>query len=382
MKQLFKWFLMLNKRLYKKVAFLVILVMIPVSVFAFGKFAEEDSGFLHIVLAQTDESDSTSEAVINDLITEESIILFTKVSGPDEAVEAVKSGKADEAWIFPSDLSGSISQYVENSEKGFITIITREQNTLLTFAREKLTSSLYEYSAKAYYINFARTNVPELDLLSDGELLEYFDNVSISEEFFVYGSPDSVKTGGNGATSDYLTTPIRGLLSILVVMCGMAAAMYYMQDEKSGLFAWVSESKQIYVEFACLGIAVFNVAVVVMISLFVSGLASTFIIEFASIVLYAVCCVAFCLLLRQIFGNIKLFGVMMPLLTVVMIVLCPVFFDFRIILGLQLMFPPTYYVNSLYDHNYILYMPIYVFSCLALCALLRTAKELIKKRRR
>ena len=182
--------------------------------------------------------------------------------------------------------------------------------------------------------------------------------------------------------SNYLKAPIRGLLSIIVVICGMAAAMYYMQDEKSGLFAWVPESKQGMIEFACLCIAVLNTAVIVMFSLVFSGLATSALVEAITVVLYAICCVSFCMLLRQIFDNIKLFGVMMPLFTVLMIVLCPVFFDFRIVMGVQLIFPPTYYVNAVYDHKYILYMLLYIFACLAFCVVLRNTKGYIKQRRR
>ncbi len=369
MRRFLKWFLMLNKRLYKKATFLVILALIPICIFSFSMVAEQESGMVHIVLAQTDKNDALSSQVVDKLMNEESVVNFTKASSPEEAINDVKTGVADEAWIFPENMQEKIDEFISEESKGFISIVAREKTVLLNLSHEKLSSVLYEHCAKAYYINYARTNLQELNSLGEEELIEYFDNAGISEELFVFGNSSGSKLD-DGQQSNYLITPIRGLLGVLIVISGMAAAMYYMQDDISGTFSWISQKGKKYIAFCSLLIAVLNVAGIALISLFVSGTATDVWTELLSVVLYSVCCTVFCLLLKQIFGSIKLYGAIIPLLIVIMIAVCPIFFDFRSFLGVQLIFPPTYYVNAVYDSKYLLYMVVYSAFGMVLCFLL------------
>ena len=62
--RLLRWMLLLSKRLYKKPAFLLILLLIPLAVFGLGSMAEEDHGMLHILLVQRDPSDPLSSSVV------------------------------------------------------------------------------------------------------------------------------------------------------------------------------------------------------------------------------------------------------------------------------------------------------------------------------
>lgn len=375
MQKLLKWLLMLNKRLYKKTAFVVILALIPIFVLAFSFVAERDSGFLNIILVRTDSSDAVSSQVVNELLSEDSIINFTESSSTDEALDAVKTGRADEVWIFPADTQEKINQFAQTNSDSVITIVAREQTVFLRLSHEKLTAALYKYCAKAYYVDFARTNVPKLDSLTDEELIQYFDETSISEELFVFGSPNISASTENAPKTNYLTSPIRGLLSILVVLCGMAAVLYYMQDENLGTFSRVSLTGRNFVAFGCVIIAVFNVAAVVLVSLFAAGLASSIFKELLNLVLYSVCCTVFCMVLKQFFKNIRLYGSVIPLFTVVMIAVCPVFFDFRGLLCIQLLFPPTYYVNAVYDNKYLLYMVVYSLTGAVIYFLLQKMKK-------
>lgn len=374
MKNLFKWFLMLNKRLYKKISFVVILLLIPLCVFLFSIAAGQDSGFLHITLAQTDAKDPVSSQIINDLLNEDTIIRFSKTESPLAATEAVKTGQADEAWIFPADTEGNLLDFATSGKDKFISIVCREQTVFTRLSHEKLSCALYEYCAKAYYIDFTRTNIPELDSLSDKELLEYYENVSIDEELFVFGNPTT--TEGKGENANYLTVPIRGLLGVIATICGMAAAMYFMHDDASGTFSHVPQTSKIYIAFACLMIAVINISLSMFISLTAAGLSAGILKEIAVLLLYSLCCAVFCLLLKLIIPNIKLYGALCPLLTVIMLVVCPIFFDLKSLSFVQMLFPPTYYVNASYNSSYFLYMGVYALAGGLLCMVLHRLRNL------
>ena len=63
-----KWFLMLNKRLYKKASFIAILILVPLCVMLFASASKQDKGFLHIILVQTESRDKVSSEIIDDFM--------------------------------------------------------------------------------------------------------------------------------------------------------------------------------------------------------------------------------------------------------------------------------------------------------------------------
>ncbi len=375
-----KWFLMLSKRLYKKPSFVVLLVLIPACVFAFSIVANQKRGFVQIVLAKSDNADVISSEIIDDLLHKQSMVYFTLVDTPQDAIEEVKSGSADEAWIFPADTENEIDSFVDKHEDYVVSVVTKEQNVMLRLAREKLSGVLYKYCAKAYYIDYIRSNINEISGLSDQELIAYFENVSVDESLFVFGNPTDISN--EVSDTNYLTVPIRGLLAVLAVVCGMAATMYYMQDESSGLFAHIKQKRKGLVAFGCVLTAVINVSVVLILSLCLSSLSGNILKEILVLFIYTFCCASFCLLLKQIFQSIRLYAAIIPLLTVVFVGVCPVFFDFRNFSAVQILLPPTYYVNSVYDNRYIVYMVIYSAICLLLCFVMQSIKTKIKMRKR
>ena len=96
------------------------------------------------------------------------------------------------------------------------------------------------------------------------------------------------------------------------------------------------------------------------------------------LLLFALCSSSFCLFLHNVFGNLRIFSVLIPLLTVLFIGICPVFFDFRALSHIQMLFPPTYYVNAIYDPKYLGYMVLYSAALIALSFGVKAVKRLIK----
>ena len=375
--RMLKWFWMLTKRLYKKPSFLVLVLLIPLCVAIFAGAAQESSGFVHIVLACDQADDPIATAVMADLVSQDGLIRFAQYPTAQAALEAVQTGKADEAWIFPADTQGQIDAFVTGKAKYIVTTVTREETVTTKLSREKLAAAIYPYCAKAYYIDYVRSEFSQLDHLTDQELSVYFHEVKVNENLFVYGNPADL-SGVQGI--NYLTSPIRGLLAVLMLLCGMAATLYYLQDEAAGTFAWVRQSKKGLTALCCVVTATVNIAVILLLSLCFSSLASDILREIGALVLYALCCGAFCLLLKQVFSSIRTFAAIVPLVAVIMLGLCPVFFDFRGWFIWQHLLPPTYYINASYNSQYLLYMLGYIPACLGLTYLLSKLRHFLRRR--
>lgn len=366
---IFKWFLMLNKRLYKKVTFVVLMALIPLCVLILMFAAKQESGFVKVVLAQYDNSDPISSSIVSELMGEQSLILFAQADTPEKALAMVESGQADAAWIFPADLQQNIRDFSAegSSQKPFVSVVEREQTVFTRLAREKLSSALFQYCARARYISYSLKNVSGLEGFSDDALMVYYDEINISRDLFAFDNEDENGT----AQASYLIAPVRGLLSVLICLSGAAAALLYMQDEKKGMFALVKETQRPMVAFACLLIALLNISAVALVSLFVTGLTGGILTELLGIVMYAVCCALFCLLLKDLLCSIRLYSVILPLLAIAMCAICPVFFEFKGLGMATHLFPPTYYIHLLHDRRYLLYMPLYALALTALLFLVR-----------
>jgi len=377
MRRIAKWFFLLSKRLYKKLSFVLVLVLIPLCVLVFWLTAQQDSGFLHIVVAQGNNNTGTP-SIITALQNSSEMIRFTQVESPEAAVEAVKRAQADEAWIFPEDPEAASQEWVKGKRDYVVSVVTKEYNTTLQLGREKISQVLYQSCAKAYYLEYIRSELSQLDGFTDEELIGYFDRVEVDDDFFSHS--ESANQGNTAQKTNYLTSPIRGLLGILILLCGMAATMYYMQDEAAGTFAYVRENNRGLVALGCVTTAAVNVSVVALISLYLTSLAGGFLQELGTLLLYAFSCGIFGLLLKQIFTQIRRYAAILPLLTVVMLGICPVFVDFRRLRLFQLLFPPTYYVNVMYDKTYLVYMLLFSICCLGLSWLLQKIRTVVKIR--
>ena len=364
MKRWLKWLCMLSKRLYKRAAFLTILALIPLAVLALEVAARADSGFLHVVLTETDPNDPISSQLVERFMEEPSLVMFTYVDSPREALAMVERGEADAVWVFPADMEQKMTRFVTShyTRGGVVTVVERKQTVISRVAREKLNFALQHYSAPICYLNYARNNVPQLDGFTDQELMTYFNDVEFNEELFQFRTPD----GGSTVQTDtnYLLAPVRGLLGVLMVLCGLAAALFYLQDEERGTFALVPLQRRGVVAFACLFIAVLHVSAVVLPALWFGGAATFLLKELLILLLYAVCCAAFCLLMLRLCRSIRVLAAVLPVLVTGMMVMCPIFFDIYVVPWLKFALPPTYFVYAAHNDAYLLYMLLYAAVCL------------------
>ena len=372
--KLMMWFWMLSKRLYKKLTFLAILLLIPALVLGYSAATKGDSGMITVVLAQK-EADPIAQAMIEGLDHGSQLIRYEICADAETAEELVRGGKADMAWIFEGDMEHRLQAFLARpkEENAMVTVLLREDDVTLRLAREKLSGALYQALSRRLYISFVRENVPELAALSDEALMEYYNTREIAEDLFAFDESDASMV--NVQTVHYLTAPVRGLLAVVIALCGMATAMYYIQDTRRGTFSWVSTRALPAVELGCQLVSLVNVTAVVLLALALSGQSGRFLLELPAAIVYCLCCAAFSMLLRRLSGSVRILGTLLPLLVVAMLVVCPVFFDLGALRSFQYLLPPTYFINAVYNTKYLLYMGGYTAVCLGLYSLLGLAKD-------
>lgn len=370
-KRVFLWFVLMNKAVLKRVSFIFILGCIPLLAAGVNLMAEQDSGMLRIVLCQESQEDDAVSEIIEKLTGEDSIIQYINASSKEEAEGLVQSGKADAAWIFQEDFQEKLDQCMANNGRTvpFITIIVREDNPILNLSTIKLFSAIYEACSYSMYSQYITGELAGGLEIQPEELETYYRNNSYEGNLFTFKYWD-----GTAIETDvsYLSLPVRGMLALVIVLCGLASCMFFMQDEEKGVFTWLPVRKSLFLNLGYHIPVLLDAGIVVLLALSLNSGFSTWWWEILLMLLYLLAVTGFCDVVRRLCGGIVKLGALIPVLLIVMLAVCPIFMKAPDLKPVQFLLPPYYYLNAVHNINYLVGMVIYIVLVYLLdCLLLR-----------
>lgn len=357
MKKILTWYYMFTKRLLRHYSFVVILLMIPVLLPIADSVMSKDSSVFKVALSSQDESESAKKA-IKRLCESDSIISYEVYDTEKEAEAAVRMQKADAAWVFVEDLDAKIELYA--SGKGvepLVKIFEFGTDIRASLAREKLFGSIFPDISYSLYSGFVRNDVLKGKEVSEEEIKSVYEGDN--------GFADIVKVEELNAETvketktNHLTGPLRGLFSIIVVLCGLSAAMLFLSDKKEGKYDYIPGKRRIIPAFGLCFAATVLCSLAVYVALLVSGTYTGFVRESISMLMFIICVTGFCLLMTVIFNSPSRLGATLPFFIILMIALSPIFFNVKMLKCVSLLLPTYYYLHSIYDTAYILYMISY-----------------------
>ncbi|MBE6714966.1 MAG: ABC transporter permease [Ruminococcaceae bacterium] len=362
-KKAFLWYFLMKKRMLCRVGFILILLSVPLLTVLFSLAAKDgDTGFLRIALAAEDDG-ALAEQVIENFVEDSGIVYYQRVASPDEALEMVKAQKVDAAWVFRGDLESLVEEFARGNRQPLVTVYeTDDTNMFLMVARERVYSSLYDRIAYYMYEDALQTLLPDVSL-TDEELREAYDGNFMESDLIKFTFVNDKETDINEA--NYLLSPLRGLLSVIILLCGMAATMYYLADEKNGTFSFVSPHRRIYIFFGTNLCATSLAAAVVSAALIFSGLYTSFVYEGLVMLFYIFGVSAFCTVLGILASNLSVFAIMLPVVLVISMLMTPVFFNFSGYPALQNLLPTFHYLFAAHDHGRWWHMGVYAVSATA-----------------
>lgn len=351
MKKVILCYALLSKRFFKKISFVILLLSIPLLTAGLKMVSQQDSGMLKIILCAED-GDALTKDIMGTLMEDKTVLQFTVMDNPEEARKAVRSNLADAAWIFAEEFQEKLDFYSRYgySEDVPVLVVEREDTIPLQLSKIKLFGILYPHVAYSAYRHFAKEELlPEEDL-SDEALRKAYEISSQEGSLFNLAYVDFTEEADS---RNYITAPLRGLLSLMILLCGFAAAMFFYQDEEQGMFDRITPGKRhaqlcLY-ELAAMAPAAF----VSLAALFITGNTGQAGWEILIMAVFLSDCTLFCSLLKRILRSSKIMGALIPLLLLGMLVLCPIFFSYRGLRMIQLLLPPYYYLNAVHNGGYL-----------------------------
>lgn len=333
-------YLLMIKRLLKKPSFLLILLAIPLLTFTFTHFATtEETGFLSIALAKEEESDLANK-VIDRIKDSSSMIRFTESSSPAEARKLVESGKCDGAWIFGKDLAEKAISISEGKPATLATAVERSPGTMNDIAKEQIFAAFYEEIAYAMYERYAHDAA---DDVTAEELAAFHEENGVKGELisFTYEKAGKVDL----STVNYLISPLRGLLSVIMLMCALAAGVYFISDERSGTYTLLSKDRRYIVLYFSHLAALTLASVFVLLALYFTGNFTSLWKELLNVILFALSLAGFSSCLCALIPSVNALCVALPVLCAASLVLSPVFFDIISLRPLQQILPLYHYMT-------------------------------------
>lgn len=344
------WFLKLTKRLYKRVSFIIIILLVPIMAYCINFASGLSHGLVGIALVGGDD---VAQTIKSDIINSSELIRFEKMSY-DDAKKALATSKVDAIWVFYDDTQKRIEEFVENGAVSpeIATVILREQTTQLRLANEKLSGAIFKQVAKQKYLDFAKSTLD--GQYTDSELMEFYNSSRFTGDLF-----KTVSVSKNQTDFDYLVSPLRGLLSVIAVVSGLAACVHLLKDRQNGTFFLLTKSRRFYVEVTSVFIAVLSVSLISVAALAVSGTVGNIFYELLSAVVVSFAICAFCTFILNALPTVSRLGSAIPLAVIGCLTISPIFITLPFTKAAAFMFPTTFCLGCAYDPRYLVYAFLY-----------------------
>ena len=360
-----KWYIAINKRLLKRFEFIAMLLVLPLLVIGLMWVSKKEKGLLNIGIVVESFADNDVDEVVDKLTEQKSVINFHKYSEEDEAVQQLKKDKLDVIWCLPNSFN--------NIQKGSIRIIQRDNNAIKNLSREKLYSLIYPYIAHSMYIEYMnKINVFDIE-----ELDEYFNRIKIDKDFIEF---EGVEGESPYDKLDYLTYPVRGFMCIWLFVGVMMSNIYFISDNKKGLFAMMDRwQKRLIVPVYTVGISL-NLSLIMLITLIFTGQAGDILKEIISMLLLLISLILFAGIIKSIFIKAELLEALMLPVILFLIILSPIIFDIRMfgITLLPRLNPIYYYLNVVADSGYLASFGIFIVLMLLINIIIGSLNRILR----
>lgn len=357
MKRIFTMAFLIQKRLLKKPSFLIILLLIPIVVFSISKLSEKDTSIFKAAIYSGKDQGEAKASVLSRISAYEDVLEYKFCNSPEEAKDAVINGSVDCAWIFPDDFYSTVREYAENpsTDIKFVSVYVREETVPTRLSGELLFGSVFPEISKEIYLDYLNNKLDLKDTVSNEEMMDVFNSIETSKDIIVFTDID----GNEIKKSNFLVSPIRGILSIFIMISALASAMYYVKDADKGAFAIMPQRRRLFLLFASVFFGALDCAALSFVSLMFTSLFTSFLVEIFHMLLLILTVSAFSSFFALLLGKPERIGVFITFISVAAFVFCPVFFNFRLPFVSDIL-PQYYYLKLIGGRNVIIELLLFI----------------------
>ena len=370
MRRFFRWYALLTKRLLRKPVFLILLLCVPLLAAAMAAVAKQDKSIVTVALV-CDTADPAARRAADRLLAADSMVRCTEYPTEAAGRAALERADVDAVWSFKDSTSNELARFAAGrGTPGAVIVTEREDTVFLRLAREQLAAALYP---EASYTLFRTYLIEKLDAPADAPeafFRDYYNTAIAEDSIIVFSRLD----GGDAAGADFLVAPVRGLLALLLMLTGLASAMYYNAEERRETFLRLPAVQRRALPLLYHLTALLPMALAALIALAFAGLLGPALREVGVMALYCLAAAVFSELVRKLCRSQALLAALLPVLMALMLALCPIFIDLKILGPVRHLLPPYYYLHAVHGGVYVAYLALFTAAA-AIPALLIPSKS-------
>ena len=339
MKRALCWLGLLIKRLWKRPGYLLIVLAVPLLTLALSLVSAGDRGLVNVTLCRTEESDAAAEALCERLVSRPGVLRITLSENEQAALRSLRAGETDAVWIIGA-LGEDLSDFARRGwAEGPIRIVEREDTVLLVLARETLYASLFTTLSYELYASLMEERWGETDAQT---LRDYYDS---GVDFSSLLRLETLS--GAAPVENHLVAPLRGLLSLLVLLGALSSGLYAIADARRETFLWLREPLRSLVPPLSHFLAALPVGLAALLALSIAGVSRGFGTELGTMLVYCVLCAVFTELLRRALRREEGFAAAIPAVLLLSLALTPVFAEIRVLQPVKWLLPGWWYLRRM-----------------------------------
>lgn len=374
MKTYFIWFRLMMKRMIKKPAFLLFLLILPLVSFLIDRSGQgERSGMAAGICLETgemgieaQEAEKMRQAFLSALQEQEGILQFPLYEDEEEMREDVKKGELDCGVFMRRDLWSGLDT---DAWQDTITLYVTASSGMTEIVKEKIASIVFTiYSEKNYrnYIAESEAFTAAEETAGREEIVSFAETAY--ETHLLDGSTFAFQYSGNSGgireavpAASPASFPLRGILAVCIFLSGLCGLLTDWKDREEKRFVrfappamttmvnvWIPT---IYTSAAALFALWLTGQTAFSETGYSDGTTGMFAgigKETGALLFYQFLIVIYCSIIRVALKKQEMIAAAIPLLTLASIVCCPVWIRLAVYFPffrvLEKLFPATYYL--------------------------------------
>lgn len=351
MKKIFTWCKLFIKRQLKRPSMIFVLIFmllmsLALRVMSMDITAGAKVGF-YINPSSTDYDSMLP--LIESLESHTGIIEFVPYDSRQLMEEDVQAGTLQCAYVFSDDFYASLT---EGNNRKLVELIEAPENLISLLSNVVILATVME-------------NMSCDILVEDTISQNFFENITEEELDYLRESYD--KYASNGSTfsfdynslydqyrgssqtiniSDYLVTPVKGLVAIFVFIASLTGGISWFNDSNSFTFANIPLNRRPILKLLVIATPSVMAAAAGYVSLIIAGIYDNPLHELYVMTAYCILCIVFSYLLTAVV-NEHIFSALIPVFILGSIICCPIFFNLASFIPamkiLQKLFMPSYF---------------------------------------
>lgn len=344
------------KSLVRKKSFWICVALIPLFVLFVSLTSKDDSGVLKIGLMY-DDSDAAGKEIAESLLNDDHLILFRRAYDEDSSVHDIVRGRLDALWIFEGDTDAKMRAYFTGkTEEPFVRVFEREGSITLYMSHEFLYGAMYPRIARIMYEDFVDRFLLKRADISEEEIRKAYEEHVDTGSIVVF---DTIEGGRAEQKTDYLTLPLRGLLSLTVLLSALAGALYYRHDLETGKYNCISAKKRLFPAYATVFPAALICGAAVYVTLVVSSQVESAAWEALAMALYIWAVTSVGVLFGLVIPSVKALGAVVPMYMITCTLISPIFYNLPMLTPIMRLLPNYHYLASSYNKELLMSLGIF-----------------------